>query len=206
VNQHIILFDFEYTAWEGSQARRWSEPWEHREIIQVAAICLACNRELTEKSCFDCLVKPKCNPQLSTYITSLTGIEQDEIDSRGLPFPDALALFYGFCEQGTLPLYCYGDDLAILTENCSIHAAAPVKFAAGMYDIRALFEQAGIDTHRYTSGTVHLAAGASHDLLAHNALNDVRSMAAALRQLTTFGRFEPGWLAENQSIGRFASP
>jgi inhibitor of KinA sporulation pathway (predicted exonuclease) len=206
VNQHIILFDLEYTAWEGSRARSWSEPWEHREIIQVAAIRVALTGELPEIGSFDRLVRPKCNPQLSDYIITLTGIDQKEIDTLGLPFSEAFSLFFSFCEQGSLPLYCYGDDLAIFVENFAIHAVKPATFTAGMYDIRALFEQAGIDTSRYTSGTVHQAAGAAHEMEAHNALNDVRSMAAALRQLARCGRMKESWLAENSSIGRFSSP
>jgi len=32
------LWDTEFTAWEGSWQRGWSEDWEHREIISIAAI------------------------------------------------------------------------------------------------------------------------------------------------------------------------
>ena len=70
MDHKIILFDIEYTAWEGSKARKWSEPWEHREIIQIAAIKMAFGEEVVETGCLDCLVKPKRNPLLSPYITS----------------------------------------------------------------------------------------------------------------------------------------
>ena len=34
----IVVFDLEYTAWEGSMGRCWSEDWEHREIVQIGAV------------------------------------------------------------------------------------------------------------------------------------------------------------------------
>ena len=63
MDQEIILFDFEYTAWEGSWARKWSEPWEHREIIQIAAVRVVIDGAVTEQGSFDCLVRPKRNPR-----------------------------------------------------------------------------------------------------------------------------------------------
>ncbi len=105
----IILFDIEYTAWEGSKARKWSEPWEHREIIQIAAIKMASGEGAAETGCFDCFVRPKHNPILSPYITSLTGIQQAEMDTQGIGFPEALAAFYTICGQGQNPLFCYGE-------------------------------------------------------------------------------------------------
>lgn len=204
MNNHIIFFDFEYTAWEGSKARNWSEPWEHREIIQIAAIRVDADNGVSEIKSYDCLVKPKQNPVLSAYITALTGIEQAALDARGLCFPEAFAGFYAFCEQGHIPIYCYGDDLSVLVENCAIHAMELPHFPAGMFDIRVVFEQAGLDTRGHTSGTIHQAAGASFDQAAHNALNDVRSLAITTRQLTHQGRIRTGWLGgENNIRGRF---
>lgn len=204
MNNPIILFDFEYTAWEGSKARNWSEPWEHREIIQIAAIRVTLDQYFTETDAFDCLVLPKKNPRLSSYITSLTGIEQSAVDARGGAFPDAFAAFYAFCDHGHTPLYCYGDDLSVLRENCAIHNMNLPKFPAGMHDIRQLFEHAGVNTRPYTSGTIYQAVGAKFDALAHNALNDVRSLAVTLRRLTTLGQIETGWLnGQDNPHGRF---
>ena len=204
MNNHIILFDFEYTAWEGSKARNWSEPWEHREIIQIAAIRVAVENGVSEIESFDCLVHPKKNPRLSAYITALTGIEQAVLDARGRTFPEAFAGFYAFCEQGQIPIYCYGDDLSVLVENCAIHDMPLASFPAGMFDIRAIFEQAGVNTQPHTSGTIYQAVGAEFSQPAHNALNDVRSLAVTIRQLTRDGRLGPHWLGgKNNTRGRF---
>ena len=190
----IILFDIEYTAWEGSKARKWSEPWEHREIIQIAAIKIAPGAGVVETGYFDCLVKPKRNPILSPYITALTGIQQAEVDTRGISFADAFAAFYTFCGKGRAPLFCYGEqDPLVFVENYVLNNLEPPLFLAGMHDICLIFEQAGIDTRRYTSGTVYQAIGAEFDLAAHNALNDVRSLALTLRQLIQMGRIGTDW-------------
>ena len=37
----IVVCDLEYTAWAGSLQRGWSDPGEHREIVQIAAIRLS---------------------------------------------------------------------------------------------------------------------------------------------------------------------
>jgi inhibitor of KinA sporulation pathway (predicted exonuclease) len=194
LNSQIILFDTEYTAWEGSKARKWSEPWEHREIIQIAAVRVDVEKRMTELGYFDCLVKPNHNSILSPYLIALTGIQQAAVDTRGLCFADAFASFYAFCNQGHIPLFCYGDDPAILEENFSLNNMDPAAFPAGMYDIRVMFEGAGIDTKQYSSGTVYQAVGAEFDHAAHNALNDVRSLAVTIRQLARMGQIGTGWV------------
>jgi inhibitor of KinA sporulation pathway (predicted exonuclease) len=190
----IVLFDTEYTAWEGSAARKWSEPWEHREIIQLAAIRVTLEDGLSELASFDRLVKPALNPILSEYITALTGIDQLAIDAHGVPFRQAFEGFYAFCESGRVPCFCWANDPAVLRENFALNRMPDVEFPAGIYDIRALFESAGIDTRRYTSGTVHEAVDAPFEHAAHNALNDVRSMAVTIRCLRQAGRAGDDWL------------
>jgi inhibitor of KinA sporulation pathway (predicted exonuclease) len=203
LNQHIILFDFEYTAWEGSRARNWSGAGEHREIIQIAALRLTGNYGMTETACFNHLVRPKHNPMLSSYITKLTGIEQVEVDLHGLSFPDVFAVFYAFCDHGRIPCFCYGDDVSVLFENFSLNDMAPAGFPAGIYDIRATFEQAGINTSRHTSGTVYQELGVVFDYAAHNALNDVRSLSLTLQELLRLGHLDSSWLDANGLRGKF---
>lgn len=206
MNQHIIVFDFEYTAWEGSKARNWSGPGEHREIIQIAALKLNRNNGMAETASFDQLVKPKHSPLLSPYITTLTGIEQAAVDLHGRSFAEVFAAFYTFCDEGHIPCFCYGDDVSVLFENFSLNNMAPGSFPAGIYDIRATFEQAGMDTRPYTSGTLYQALGLVFNHTAHNALNDVRSLALTLRELLRRGQVDASWLKANIAKGKFQLP
>ena len=34
----VLFFDTEYTSWEGSISRNWSEPNEFKEIVQIGAV------------------------------------------------------------------------------------------------------------------------------------------------------------------------
>jgi len=206
LNHPIIVFDFEYTAWEGSKARNWSGPGEHREIIQIAAIKLSGNHCIAETTSFDRLVKPKHNRILSPYITTLTGIEQSAIDMHGQSFAEVFAAFYAFCDEGHIPCFCYGDDVSVLFENFFLNDVTPASFTDGIYDIRATFEQAGVDTRPYTSGTLYQALGLEFNHNAHNALNDVRSLVLTLEELLRRGQVDASWLIANKARGKFLLP
>ncbi|GAB2687768.1 exonuclease domain-containing protein [Aliiglaciecola aliphaticivorans] len=93
-----VLFDKEFTAWHGSKQRNWSENWEHRELIQIAAVKIRMTRDSASiLASFNELIRPTINPQLSDYITNLTGIEQAMIDEMGVDFASALKQFHLFC-------------------------------------------------------------------------------------------------------------
>ena len=70
---NIVIFDLEWTAWEGSKERNWTGLGEKREIVQIGAIKLSYDDGLTEIGMFDCYVKPQFSPILSDYFTNLTG-------------------------------------------------------------------------------------------------------------------------------------
>lgn len=188
MKQQIILYDTEYTAWEGSQERRWSEPWEHREIIQIAALRLGLSDGMAVEASFGRFVRPEQNPVLSEYITRLTGISQVDVDTQGVLFPAALREFYRFCGEGQLALFSWGDDPGVLRENCSLCGVPFPEFPRGLHDIRDVMEAARIDTACYTSGTVWQALGLQLNLAAHDASNDVHNLLAALRELVRQGR------------------
>lgn len=191
--EKVILFDTEYTSWEGSLQRKWSEPWEHREIIQIAAVKLSIDEDVVEEETYDCLVKPVVNPRLSDYFVQLTGISQAVVEEKGSQFQEAYQGFLAFCEHGALPAFSWGDDPAVIRENCVLNGLPYKDFPRGFHDIRDVLETIGIDTRPYSSGTVYQAVQAPFDLASHNALNDVRSMEVALATLNRAGRLPQGW-------------
>lgn len=182
----IVLFDTEFTAWEGSWQRGWTGPDEHRELIQIGAVVVDADNDFAEVASFDVLVRPTINPILSDYITELTGITQAMIDEHGLSVPEALRQFQALC--GDMPAYSYGNDVDVLNENALLNTTSLPNHPAGFADICPLLQAAGIDTTQYTSGTVHRAVGNDMDGHVHNALFDVRSIAAALRALRLQGK------------------
>lgn len=179
--QTIVLFDTEYTCWEGSRERNWSGPNEHREIVQIGALRVDSDR-LTETDAFDVLVRPRKNPLLSGYFTSLTGITQERIETKGVEFPTAIRQFSLWCEG--FPLYSFGRDGEVLEQNCTLVGIVSPIANSRFHNIRDVFQKFGVSTENYTSGTIVQAFGREPVRRAHNSLNDVRTILDGLRELS----------------------
>lgn len=173
----FVLYDTEFTTWEGAAARGWSGPNEYREIVQIGAI--AVNEALEEVAELDLLVAPTLNPDLSNYFTNLTGITQAQVRERGKSFPRAVVQFAEWC-QG-LRAYSWGWDYAVLYENACLHDMRFFPFAPNQFaDIRRLFNARGIPAVEYMSSTIPRAFGLEPPPDGHNALNDARSILMAM--------------------------
>lgn len=186
---HFVIFDTEFTAWKGSNLRGWSESWEFKEVIQIAAIKIAFNPSgITILSTFNELVKPKRNPMLSDYIIELTGINQAMIDEMGVDFPSAMEQFHQFCLVGDLRCFAWGSDAKILQENCEINNMPMPAFSAGFYNLKQRAMELQLSGAELSSGEL-----ANHFDLPitghqHNALYDVRSLAGALQSWLESGK------------------
>ncbi|MES2953585.1 MAG: 3'-5' exonuclease [Patescibacteria group bacterium] len=179
----FILFDTEYTTWEGTHERNWSGPNEYREIVQIGAIRIKGAAMLEVDSCL-LYTKPLKNPILSAYFTELTGISQETVEKEGLPFAAALDRFKTWCGETTL--YSYGNDGTILEENCVLIDTRNPFSPSDFSDIRTVFEQNGIDTKGYISSTIVRAFGKEPTRRGHDALSDARLILDALHELAVF--------------------
>ena len=54
----VVVFDLEWTAWEGSRDRNWSGPKEEREIIEIGAVKIDGANGFAETVRFENLVRP----------------------------------------------------------------------------------------------------------------------------------------------------
>ena len=97
----VVILDLEWTAWEGSLARGWSEPWEFREVIAIGALRAGLKRFETRAE-FEVFVRPVKNRVLSEYIVRLTGITDSLLSERGLAFADALERFVEFAGEASI--------------------------------------------------------------------------------------------------------
>lgn len=176
----FVLLDTEYTAWEGSKARGWSGPNEWRELVEIAAIRVD-GATLSEADAFRCLVRPRRNPQLSTYFTALTGIAQTAVDTDGIDAADALPALSRWI--GTDPAYCFGLDGKVIEGIVALYDLVPGLFAHEVRDVRRIFLRNGIDLTSYSSGTCTLAFGVEPSHQAHSGLNDARTILQALQLL-----------------------
>lgn len=185
---HVIVFDTEFTAWQGSMARNWKGPGEHREIVQIGAIRL-CAQQLREKSSFNVLIKPVRNPVLSSYFESLTQITNERLQTEGVSFPEAVAAFQSFI--GSDPTFAYGRDDLIIAENAALLADPVLWRAAPATNLRLWLEKVGVPLSGVHSGELAAHVGAASQGRVHDALADARSLAEAVRYLVARGAPNP---------------
>lgn len=183
-----VIYDTEYTAWQGSIARNWQGPGEHREIVEIGAICID-SRSLAELGAFSVLVRPQKNPILSDYFVGLTGITNDLLASAATGFAEALARFDRFV--GVHSIYAYGRDDHAMAETASLQKVAfnPARWHTN--NLRDWFAKAGLDIARLHSSDLAAACGASNMARAHRALDDARAIAVAIRALMANGHHNP---------------
>ena len=87
----VVIFDTEYTSWEGSVQRGWSEPWEHRELVQLAAVrTVETAAGLEVVDALELIVQPQVNREVSDYFVALTGLDRERIAAEGISFQQAL--------------------------------------------------------------------------------------------------------------------
>lgn len=168
-----IVVDTEYTTWPGALESNWTLPGQEREIVQIAAVRV--DGDFREEAAFERIVRPTRNPQLSPFFVELTGLTQDRVDAEGVTFAQAMAEFAAFC--GDLPVVCMNADCAVFMTNCDLNGVR-YPFDRQFHRLRPLLERAGVDLTSHSSGDLHLLTGAPLHGHTHNALHDVRSMAA----------------------------
>ncbi len=182
----VVVYDLEWTAWEGSAARKWSGPGEHREIIQIGAVMLDADQGFAERFAFDCIVAPRVNRQLSAYVQDLTGITQERIEAEGVDLAEAFECFADFA--GSAPLLSNGRDFRVVAENCTLYGLDE-PFAADRYgNLDELFPALAGRVGHVVSGELPAVFGFDCNLPAHDALADARMVAQALRVLRAGGR------------------
>jgi len=171
----FVVYDLEYTAWEGSRARQWSGPGEHREIVQIGAVRVSPN--FYERAAFSVLVRPRLNPRLSDYFIALTGITQARLDHEGIDIAEALAALDRFAGPDA-PLLSNGRDAEVIAENCHL-AGLPVPFSGRTRDVHPELT-AACGNPAAMSADLPALFGFAASGRGHDALADARNVAAAL--------------------------
>lgn len=190
-----IVFDLEFTAWEGSMAHNWLRPGEFREIVQIGAVKL--HPETMEVlSTFDVFVRPRINSRISPYLENLTGITNDELKTKGRDFADAYDAYLAFC--GNAVASAFGRDDYVFEENLRLYGLKASRPEPEFRDSRPWFRANGFDTRGMHSCDIGPRLGVPFDGQKHNALADSLSVAAGMKVLVSRGArslFEPGYTA-----------
>jgi inhibitor of KinA sporulation pathway (predicted exonuclease) len=186
---YAVVFDLEFTAWEGSMARSWLRPGEFKEVVQIGAVKV--NSAFSPLESFDMLVRPRLNPVLSAYLEKLTGITNDKVSAGAVDFAEAYRAFVSFTEG--VPVLAFGRDDFVLFDNLRLYGMKDVPALPPFIDLRAWFQANGMDIGGMHSCDIGPAAGVPFEGQTHDGLCDALSLAAGVRAL--MGRGAPGPLA-----------
>ncbi len=181
----VIIYDTEFTTWEGAMQSNWGEDWQHREIVQIGAVRFDTEKML-ELEAFDILIKPSINNELSDYFSKLTAITQEQVDNLGLSFADGYQEFKNFI--GDAKIFSYGRDHTVIEENLKINNIGEA-FTGN--DISIWFGNNGIDVSKTNSGAIAKSLGIELEMHEHNAIDDARSIVAGLTELISKGAKSP---------------
>jgi len=176
----ITVFDLEYTAWECSMARSWLTPGEYREVVQIGAVKLDADSFVPQAE-FETLVRPRFNPVLSPYFEKLTGISNGEVAAEGMDFRTAYERFLEFAGEG--PVAAFGRDEKVLEENLRLYGIGNARPLPLFYDLRGWFAVQGVDPRGRHSWEIGPQLGVPFAGRIHNALDDVKSLAAGMEAI-----------------------
>jgi inhibitor of KinA sporulation pathway (predicted exonuclease) len=178
----IVVYDLEFTAWDGSMAERWLKPGQFREVVQVGAVKLAAD-SLEEIGEFEVLVKPRLNPELSSYFEALTGIANGKLARRGVDLLPAYERFIGFVGQART--IAFGRDDLVFAENFKLYGVESTLPVPPYMNIAPWLRACGLNPRH--AGDVAEEAGIPLAGRKHDALFDARSVALGVRALVARG-------------------
>ena len=176
----IIIYDTEFTAWEGSAQRAWSQAWEFKEIIQFSAQKIKITpSEVFPLETFSTYVRPIKNTTLSGYIKELTGIDQQNVNNGFHP-KDLFKAINKITNEGQIPMFSWGNDFHALYETAQI-SNINIKWL-NSYNLIPAFKEFNINTE-VTSGNLYREFNLDLTIHQHNAMDDTLSLVESLKEL-----------------------
>jgi inhibitor of KinA sporulation pathway (predicted exonuclease) len=179
-----IVFDLEFTAWQGSMARCWLAPGEFKEVVQIGAVRLEATT-LEETGRLNLLVRPRLNPVLSAYLENLTGISNARLKAEGIDFAEAYARFVDFAGRGVIG--AFGRDDLVLEENLRLYGLRDAAAMPPYVNVTPWLRANGVEPKGKHACHVGPLCGAAFEGQEHDALDDARSVAAGIRVLVERG-------------------
>ena len=183
-----VIFDLEFTAWEGSLQHEWRRPGEFREVVQIGAVKLAPGT-LKPVDQFEILIIPRLNPVLSQFFSELTGITNEQLQARGVDFITGYRAFLDFADGAAV--WAHGRDDLVLAANLKLYGWDRHFPALNYTNAILWFLEQGVDLRGRHACDVAGAVGAEFSGRQHNALDDARGVAAGITALIAKGAPNP---------------
>lgn len=165
---NYIIFDLE---WNQSPQGEEIAPGE---IIEIGAVKLDDRFAAVDE--LRCYVKPFLYPTLHKRIASLTGIRLQDLQEKGVPFPEAYGKFMQWCGEDCVWMTWSPSDLPILIDNLLIHGM-DVSNLPDYCDIQRIFSREIMRHSTQYSLETALAILKETGEAAHDALHDARNTA-----------------------------
>ena len=133
-----IVLDMEWNQpWPGSPSSRKVLPVPIRgEIIQIGAVRVTREQQVADE--FQIMIKPKYYRTLNRRVSKLTGIRESQLREEGIPFPEAMEQFRGWCGEDVVFLTWGFDDIGILRENLRLFGL-PEDWTERWYNVQMIF-------------------------------------------------------------------
>jgi DNA polymerase III epsilon subunit-like protein len=194
-----IVFDCEFLCVHGSPSRFWCGPHDPDPVVaQIGAVKLGLEGDFPLLETYRAYVQPidrfGNRYTLDPFFTQLTGVTQDDMQTKGLPLQESLAGLDRF--SGGARFWSWGkDELNLLATSCYI-AGIPAPIPAHRFDNAVkLVIAAGMpieDIEKTRSSQLADYYGVEHPpLQKHDALDDALSVAYALQHLLTTAKLRP---------------
>jgi len=185
---HAVVFDLEFTAWQGSVAHRWSRPGEFTELVQIGAVKVDV-QSLNVVDDLNLLVRPRVNPVLSDYLVELTGITNEALAAHGVDFADAYDRFVRFVDGGVIA--AFGRDDLIFDANIRLYGLKDAPPSPLYINVIPWLLENGIDPRGKNACDVAPLAGVVFEGRRHDALDDARGVLAGIKALVERGARNP---------------
>lgn len=190
-----IIFDCEFLCLEGSQRRFWCAAHDPDPVIaQIGAVKLGLGGDVPIIERFSAYVRPidrfGNRYALDPFFTTLTGITEDDIDTKGVGLSEALSALDRFSDGARF--WSWGkDELNMVAISCYVAGVEPSIPAARFDNAVKLLLAAGMpieDLARTPSNKLADYYGVQHPpLRGHDAVDDALSVAYTLQHLLRTG-------------------
>lgn len=163
----IVILDLE---WNGSYSRK--KKGYINEIIEFGAV--KCDENLNKLDTFSCFVKPQVTKKLSSIISDLTSITDENL-TDGVTFMRAVSQFKRWCGDAAILTWGTSDILALI-ENCKYFSGTrEVPFLTRYCDLQVYVEdvlQLGSADQVGLSRAAELVGIDPSEMELHRALDD----------------------------------
>ena len=197
-----VIFDCEFLAIEGSQRRFWCGPFDPDPVaVQIGAVRIGLTEGYPLGETLSVLIRPADRHgrpvQIDPFFTDLTGITGADLETRGVGLAEALATLDRFAQGARL--FSWGkDEFHLIAISCYVAGIDPpipatrfgnacdLALAAGM-------PYAAIEQTRSNRLPAYFDLE-TPSLRAHDATDDARAVAIAMRHLLMTGALSPDLL------------